>query len=204
MLTLDGPVRSPPPNRIRDLLPAEPPAVPGHIASHRRLWVWIGVGFALLGTIAVLWISRQRAAKDLHNLVAQVADSHGLEPALIEAIVQAESSGNPRAASRAQAYGLMQLQIPTASEVAGRPLTAEDLFEPRLNVDLGCRYLNQLLDYYNGDRRLALMAYNAGMGRVDGWRRITRDTDEILAKHAYPATRAYVHKVLRLARSPSR
>jgi len=165
------------------------------MSSRRRLFVWMGVAFALGGSVLILWLSRQRTAHDLRLLIRQAADSHALDPELVEAVVEAESGGNPQAVSRAQAYGLMQLRIPTASEVADRDITVNELFDPAINLDLGCRYLRRMLERY-GDVRLALMAYNAGPSRVDRWRKLDPDPAGILENHAFGQTRAYVRKVL--------
>jgi soluble lytic murein transglycosylase-like protein len=165
-------------------------------ASRRRLLVWGGLILALGGSVGVLLLSRRRAVGELRSVIHQAAYAHGLDPQLVDAVVQAESGGNPQAVSRARAYGLMQLRIPTASEMAGRPVTSEELFDPRLNLELGCRYLKRMLALFGHDERLALMAYNAGPRNVMRWMEQTRSTDEILAKHAFPETRAYVRKVL--------
>jgi soluble lytic murein transglycosylase-like protein len=182
----------PPPGGIH----REPPPV----TRRRRLFVWGGLLLALAGSAGILVVLRGRQAAAQRHLIRQVALEEGVDPLLAEAVVEAESGGNPWAVSRARAYGLMQLRLPTAAEVAGRPVTAEELFDPRLNVELGCRYLRRLLDRYRGDERLALMAYNAGMGNLDRWRRKDPSTDRILEGLAFPETRAYVRKVLALRR----
>lgn len=96
----------------------------------------------------------------LEALVARSAAQQGLDPALVRAVVQAESGFNPRAVSPAGAKGLMQLMDGTA-----RALGVRDAFDPAENVAGGTRYLRQLLTQF-GDERLALAAYNAGPGAV--------------------------------------
>ena len=177
--------------------PEEPPAA--ELSRRRRALVRAGVVVAVVGLLLVLMLIQRRTAADLDRLIVRAAQRHRLAPALVRAVVQAESSGNPRAVSRAQAYGLMQLRIPTASEMAGRPVTIEELYDARTNLDLGCRYLRRMLQNYDGDLRLSLMAYNAGPGNVEKWLRKTRDVDQLLEKVAFAQTRAYVKKVLRLA-----
>jgi len=88
------------------------------------------------------------------------------------------------------------LGVFTASDMAGRAVTADELFEPAFNLDLGCKYLVWLAKRLDGDLRLVLMSYNAGIQRVLTWQKKTRDVDEILARHAFDETRAYVEKVL--------
>ena len=168
------------------------------ISTRRRLWIWGLLVLALVGSVSILYLSRQRSLRDMRWLIGEAAARHGLERELVEAVVHAESSGNARAVSRAQAYGLMQLRVPTASDMAGRPVTQDELFDPRTNLDLGCRYLKTLLRMYHGDERMALMAYNAGMGNLDAWRLEAGSGDPalILESYAFRQTRAYVRKVL--------
>jgi soluble lytic murein transglycosylase len=194
---------------VSDPLPAEqdpagappgpplPPAPPlPAITARRRALVWCGLAFALLGSICILLLAQQRAAEELRPLIVGAALRHRLDPDLVTAVVEAESGGNPRAVSRAQAYGLMQVRVPTARDMARRDVTVEDLFDPATNLDLGCRYLRWLRDRYGGDLRLALMAYNAGPGKVDAWLRREPDPAVVLRELAYGETRAYVFKVL--------
>jgi soluble lytic murein transglycosylase len=166
----------------------------------RRLLIWGGVAIAFLGSVLILHLARREREADLRRLVGIAARGQGLDASLVAGVVHAESKGNPTAVSRAQAYGLMQLRIPTASEVAGRPVTVEELFDPAFNLDLGCRYLRRMLDRFDDNVLLALMAYNAGPGRVERWLTEERDPVAILRHHAYGETRAYVGKVLRHAR----
>ncbi|MHC4971446.1 MAG: lytic transglycosylase domain-containing protein [Planctomycetota bacterium] len=169
-------------------------------SRRRRLLIWGGVAVAFFGSVLILHLARREKEADLRRLVAIAARGQGLDAALVAAVVHAESKGNPTAVSRAQAYGLMQLRIPTASEVAGRPVTVDELFDPAFNLDLGCRYLRRMLDRFDDNVLLALMAYNAGPGRVERWLNEERDPVAILKHHAYGETRAYVGKVLRHAR----
>jgi soluble lytic murein transglycosylase len=163
----------------------------------RRVVVWSCVAGAVLGTLLIVHLLRQREASNIRDIVRQAAMEEGVDPLLAEAVVDAESGGNPRARSRAAAFGLMQLVIPTASELAGRPVTETELYDPRFNARLGCRYLARLMQLYSGDVLFTLMAYNAGMGRVRKWRRLDPDSRVVLKKHAFKETRAYVYKVLR-------
>jgi len=176
---------------------------PVRASGRRRLVLWGGLLAALFGSLGILLIARHQTLTDTRRIVHATALRHDLEPALVEAVVRAESSGNPRAVSRAQAYGLMQLKVSTAGDMAGRPVSIDELFNPRINVELGCRYLKYLAARYRGDVKLTLMAYNAGLGNVDRWRNAvgSDDADRILAEHAFGQTRAYVAKVLSYRRA---
>jgi len=96
-----------------------------------------------------------------------------LEPSLVLAVIMAESSFNEHAESRAGAQGLMQLMPPTAADMATRmgmhDFEPEHVWKPEINIALGTFYLNWLKNRYDGNINLALAAYNAGLGRVDGW-----------------------------------
>lgn len=178
-------------------LPPAPPLVPGPeiLPPGRRLLVWTGLTFSLVGSATILVLAHKRAVEELRPLIVSAALRHQLDPDLVAAVVEAESGGNPEAVSRAQAYGLMQVRVPTARDLARRDVTVEELFDPATNLDLGCRYLRRMLDRY-GDLRLALMAYNAGPGKVDSWLATEPDPARVLHHVAYGETRAYVLDVL--------
>ena len=99
---------------------------------------------------------------DLYALVRRTAVQFEVEPELIDAVIRQESAYNPYAVSHKGAKGLMQLMPATAER-----FWVMDVFDPAENVQGGEKYLRQLLDRYDGDRRLALAAYNAGEGAVD-------------------------------------
>lgn len=114
------------------------------------------------------------------RLISRLGQSHEVSPALVKAVIAAESNFNPRAVSKKGAQGLMQLMPQTARE-----LGVENAFEPEQNVSGGTRYLRQMLTRY-GDVSRALAAYNAGPEAVDRYRGIP----------PYQETQAYVDRVL--------
>lgn len=98
----------------------------------------------------------------LEKMAHETAERHRLDPALVRAVIEAESNWNPEAVSSKGAQGLMQL-IPGTAESLG----VEDAFDPAQNLDGGVRHLRTLLEKYDGDLERALAAYNAGAGAVD-------------------------------------
>ena len=127
-----------------------------------------------------------------------VARQHQLPLALLLAVAKQESRVTPSIHSVAGAVGLLQLMPDTAAELAGRPLSTQELEQPRRNADLGGRYLRQLLDQWGGDPILAVASYNAGAEAVKGWLHPGwQGTPELWVEAIpYPETRLYVKKVL--------
>lgn len=119
------------------------------------------------------------------DLIGTIAHTHALDPALIHAIIRAESDFDPRAISRKGARGLMQLMPETAGRMA-----VGNAFDPEANIDGGVRYLRWLLDLYRGNIDLALAAYNAGEKAVARYGGIP----------PFRETRQYVGRVLALYR----
>ena len=90
-------------------------------------------------------------------IISNAAKKFRIDPALIKAIIKAESNFNHEAISPTGARGLMQLMPATAYA-----LQVEDVFHPENNIEGGARYLRYLLNTYRGDLKLTLAAYNAG------------------------------------------
>ena len=116
----------------------------------------------------------------LRALVDNIALTHGVDPALVRAVMKTESNFNRFAVSRKGAMGLMQL-IPAT----GRRYGVRDFFDPQQNVDGGVRYLKFLLEKFNGNLDLSLAAYNAGENLVERLGRIP----------PIPETTNYVRKI---------
>lgn len=100
-------------------------------------------------------------------LIVEAGVKHGVDPKLVYAVMNQESTFKRRAVSPKGASGLMQLMPDTA-----RRFGVTDIFDPRQNIDAGTKYLRFLLDLFNNDVELALAAYNAGEYRVirEGYR----------------------------------
>jgi soluble lytic murein transglycosylase-like protein len=104
----------------------------------------------------------QPKGQEIDEIIQAASDQYGVEPSLIKAVIFVESNGNPRAVSPAGAQGLMQLMPKTAAE-----LGVTDPFDPVQNIKAGTRYLSRLLDRYQGNQKLALAAYNWGLGNLE-------------------------------------
>lgn len=117
------------------------------------------------------------------DIINSACDKHGVDPALVHAIVKVESDFNVYAVSRKGAMGLMQLMPQTALEMDVR-----NSFNPTENIYGGVKYLRYLLDRYEGNLKLALAAYNSGETSVKRWGTVP----------PFRETQQYVRKVLKL------
>jgi soluble lytic murein transglycosylase-like protein len=141
--------------------------------------------YAVRGNDAVVSTRPERTTadrSDLHAIADRHAADHSISPALVRAVIQAESAWNVRAVSVKGALGLMQLMPATATD-----LGVTDPFDPEQNIRGGVKYLRLLLDRYDGNFELALAAYNAGPGAVDRYGRKVPP---------YRETQAYVRKIV--------
>ncbi len=117
------------------------------------------------------------------ELIESIAADNGVDPALVKAIIRAESNFDQRAVSRKGAQGLMQLMPGTAGRYA-----VGNTFDPAENIRGGVRHLRSLQDRFPGQLHLAVAAYNAGESAVVRYKGIP----------PYAETRQYVTRVLRL------
>ena len=138
-------------------------------AVRRKAWYHIGV-----------------SDLELEQAVSRAAQQHHVQPALLLAVMKAESSFNPTIISKAGAVGLMQLIPETAIRHGVR-----NLYDANDNITGGAKHLRYLLDRFHGNIRLALAAYNVGEGKVDRYGQIP----------PYKETQDYVKKVLVYYRS---
>lgn len=126
------------------------------------------------------WRKTPLFTKPFQTEIQNAAAEFGVDPALVRAVIHAESAFNEKALSPVGAQGLMQLMPATAAELGvNNALTAAD------NIRGGVNYLAQMLERFNGDIRLATAAYNAGPGAVSRYQGVP----------PYAETKAYVHRV---------
>ena len=123
------------------------------------------------------------------EIITTVAQTHGVDPLLVRALIQVESGDRPTAKSHKGAMGLMQLMPSTA-----RLYKVRNPYDPKANIAAGVKHLKSLLDRMEGAVDLALAAYNAGEGAVKKFNGIP----------PYQETRDYVSRILSLARPGTR
>jgi soluble lytic murein transglycosylase len=175
--------------------------------ARRRLLLVLAVAGVLGAGVAIILPQIDRAVREVtlplrhEDIIRQQAREKNLDPALIAAVIFAESKFRDRTSSTG-AKGLMQIQPETARFIArlsgARTFRVADLGTPQINIQYGTYYLRYLLRRYGSNQVLAIAAYNAGETNVDRW--IVR------AGHGgksfqerdipFPETRAYVNRVL--------
>ncbi len=187
--------------------PRRRPAARRRALRRRRLR--LGAVAVLLAALGVLlaWSLLHQAVREIslplrhEDIVRQQAEEKALDPALLAAVIYAESRFRDGQVSPAGAQGLMQLTPETARFIArksgGTAFVLDDLATPQVNISYGAWYLRYLLERYGGNRPFALAAYNAGEGNVDRWIDAARGRGQALTVDAipFPETRAYVERV---------
>lgn len=167
-----------------------------HITGYERIGDQIRLtmagGFAMVSAGDVVSIDPEDAftaipappsaagSEPFSQLIHAAAAKHGVDEKLITHVIAAESNFNPRAVSRKQAQGLMQLLPKTAALYS-----VSNIFDPAQNIDAGTHYLKDLLERYRGNLPLALAAYNAGPEMVQRYGGIP----------PFPETQAYVRRI---------
>lgn len=135
------------------------------------------------------------------ELVHQYAKQYDLQEPMVYALIRTESKFDPYAVSETGACGLMQIQRATAEDCAKElnmvSFSSDDLFEPETNIRIGCYYFSKLLKQFNGNKSLAIAAYNGGPGNIQKWMQEEAYTDEngALIHIPFSETRNYVTRV---------
>lgn len=135
---------------------------------------------------------------DYETYIEDSAVRHGVDPYLVAAVIKNESNWDTDAESSQGARGLMQLMEETAQDmvdkglVDGSKYSAQELDDPKTNIEFGSAYLSYLLTYFNNSSDHAIAAYNAGMGNVDNWSSVG---DVLQNAITFPETQTYLIKV---------
>ena len=144
------------------------------------LFTYIETCFACSPSLGLDFNNVGLNVKDFADEIATAAAANGVDPALVRAVIHAESAFNPNAVSRAGAQGLMQLMPATASRFG-----VSEAFVPAENIKGGVAYLAWLLKRFDGDVTRAAAGYNAGEGAVDKYGGVP----------PYAETQVYVERV---------
>lgn len=134
------------------------------------------------------------------EIIKLCSEKYGLPPELVCAVIRTESRFQPKAVSSKGAAGLMQIMEETAewaaSSIKMQNYSYDRIFEPEINIEIGCWYLSRLIRQY-GETEVALAAYNAGSGNVSRWLRdSTLSVDGItLDEIPFGETKRYVERV---------
>ncbi len=117
--------------------------------------------------------------KGFEDTITKMSEQFGVPTNLVRSIILAESAGNPRAFSHANAKGLMQLMDGTAQSMG-----VKNPWNPEENIYGGTKYISQMLEKFGGDTKLALAAYNAGPGNVEKYNGIPpfKETQQYVAR----------------------
>lgn len=133
--------------------------------------------------------------------ITTYAAEYNLDKDLVYAMIKTESNFNHEAVSGKRATGLMQIMEPTGRWIAeqwGEPFDVSSLSEPETNIRMGCFYIAYLMEMYQGNKKCALAAYNAGHANVDSWlknKKYSKDGKNLLVI-PFPETEKYVNQVI--------
>lgn len=137
-----------------------------------------------------------------YEFISADAKRYDADPSLVLSIMREESRFNPRAKSQAAARGLLQFIITTARDI-GRgvgllDVDPEDLYDPRVIIQLGAKYISELAEQFGGNRYRVAGAYNAGPKQVALWSRLqpASGDDYFLTAVNFDETKHYVRKVM--------
>ena len=124
--------------------------------------------------VFVLWLYKNiffpRKYKDI---VEQASSIYNVDPNLIYAVIKQESKFNKDALSKSGAKGLMQIMDTTAKDMIGNidgiNSSNYNIYDPYTNIFIGTKYLSYLISHFDGNYYLAIVSYNAGMGKIEEW-----------------------------------
>lgn len=165
---------------------------------------------AILVIVVFLGIFKNKILKIIYpktykEIVSVYSEKYNVEENLVFALIKAESNFNSEAVSHRDAIGVMQIMEETAKDVANKnsiKIENENIKQELLkidnNINIGTKYLSTLLEKYK-NKEIAVAAYNAGIGTVDGWiqKGIIKSDGSDIENIPYKETNNYVRKILR-------
>ncbi len=165
---------------------------------------------AILIIVVFLGIFKNKILKIIYpktykEIVSVYSEKYNVEENLVFALIKAESNFNSEAVSHRDAIGVMQIMEETAKDVANKnsiKIENENIKQELLkidnNINIGTKYLSTLLEKYK-NKEIAVAAYNAGIGTIDGWiqKGIIKSDGSDIENIPYKETNNYVRKILR-------
>jgi soluble lytic murein transglycosylase len=168
----------------------------------KRLILFIIIIVIIIGVVNLKWIGKKIYPIKYREYIIKYSRQYNLDPLLVASIIRVESKFYRYAESHKGARGLMQISVKTgrwaANKIKITGYTDEQLYDPNINILIGCWYLNNLKEQFNNNLSTVLAAYNGGSGNVTKWladERYSKD-GENLDYIPFKETREYVSKVL--------
>lgn len=167
------------------------------------------IAFTLISVGLIIYLSNSKVfLKIMHPLkfeehVNKYAKEFDLDPLLVFSIIKVESNYDKYAISSKDAKGLMQITDKTGTwaseELDLKDFSTSNLFDPEINIKIGCWYLNRLNKEFDGNLALTITAYNGGSGRVRKWLKdkAFSNNGKNLEKIPFIETDKYVKKVIK-------
>ncbi len=161
--------------------------------------------FIIIALVVVLFLIKDTVLKKIYPLnhektIEQMSINYNMDKYFVMGIISTESNFKADAKSHKNAKGLMQIKEETAIwciEKFNIDATKDNYTVPEKNIEIGCAYIDYLIKYFNGNKKTALAAYNAGIGRVEEWLKngeYSKD-GKTLYKIPFEETAKYVKKV---------
>lgn len=153
--------------------------------------------------LSIGWMGKFLYPIKYREQISAYSQKYNIDPFLVISIMRIESKYNKDALSHKGARGLMQISPITgewgASEIGILEYREDLLFEPDINIEIGCWYLNKLKCQFNNNLELMLAAYNGGSGNVTKWLRDERysENGQSLKHIPFKETEVYIKKVLK-------
>lgn len=174
----------------------------------KKTLIIVGIILLLIILISIFlkpqnWFLKKIYKLEYSEYVYKYAEENNIDPYLVFSIIKAESNFQRHIQSSSGAIGLMQLMESTAIEMANELgeeiIIKEALYNPEINIKIGTNYYAYLIKHYDGNKELALAAYNAGMGNVDSWieEGIIKEDGSDLENIPFKETNNYVRKIIR-------
>ena len=177
-------------------------------ASSRRMWLYVLLLLVVLSLAGWrLWRSDAVQMRFVYmwpyqNEIVTYARRNDIDPFLVAAVIKNESEFRPGAVSPVGAVGMMQIMPETGEWIAGQmglaDYSVDSLYNPGINIRMGCWYLSELKFEFRDNLLLMMMAYNAGRGNTHGWMNANGWDYAFgeIRKIPYPESRNYVASVL--------